>query len=31
MLNTTFMLLNKPENLSICAEEVIEVHREACP
>lgn len=27
MLNTTFMLLNKPENLSVFAEEVIDVHR----
>ena len=27
VLNTTLMLLNKPENLSVIAEEVIEVHR----
>ena len=31
VLNTTLLLLNKPENLSVIAEEVIEVHREACP
>ena len=27
VLNTTLMLLNKPENLSVIADEVIEVHR----